>query len=344
MRQQDVFEAIVCPRSKERPRQSEGSVVPLKDGRLLLAYSDFYGGEMDEASAQVSAKISEDGGYTWGDSFTLQENIAGQNVSSPTLLRLKSGTLAFFHGKKNSRRDLKKFMRKSYDEGQHWGEPVCVTPDDGYHVMNNDRVIQLGTGRLLAPISLTPDVVAVNRFKSLCFYSDDEGATWHRGQTMLDLPGRGAMEPGLVELEDGRTLMVIRSQLGHIFRAYSSDGGVTWSEPEKTTIRAPESPATIKRIPTTQHLLLIWNDHYDPYEPMYGRRSPLVAAISRDEGETWENRRELESDPEYTYAYVSVDFSDDRAVFTYYQGLAEDCFWSLKLKIAPVGWFYSSSP
>ena len=160
---------------------------------------------------------------------------------------------------------------------------------------------------------------------------------------MLDLPGRGAMEPGVVELRDGRILMIIRSQLGRIYKAYSGDGGVTWSDPQETAIRAPESPATIKRIPTTQDLLLVWNDHYDPYEPMYGRRSPLVAAISRDEGERWEDRRELEKDSEYTYAYVSVAFSDDRTVLTYYQGLAEDGLWSLKLKIVPVEWFYSKS-
>ena len=33
------------------------------------------------------------------------------------------------------------------------------------------------------------------------------------------------MEPGLVELRDGRVLQIIRTQLGRIYRSFSGDGG-----------------------------------------------------------------------------------------------------------------------
>jgi len=36
-----IFSRLVCPPSQSNPRNSEGDVIPLKDGRLLLAYTEF---------------------------------------------------------------------------------------------------------------------------------------------------------------------------------------------------------------------------------------------------------------------------------------------------------------
>ena len=33
-------------------------------------------------------------------------------------------------------------LRKSFDEGSTWSEPVCCMTEAGYYVVNNDRVIQ----------------------------------------------------------------------------------------------------------------------------------------------------------------------------------------------------------
>lgn len=69
-------------------------------------------------------------------------------------------------------------------------------------------------------------------------------------------------------------------------------------------------------------------------------RSPLTAAISRDEGEAWENIKDLEARSEdFAYAYDSVAFMGEEVVFTYYchsVALGPDC-WSLKVKIVPLG-------
>ena len=102
---------------------------------------------------------------------------------------------------------------------------------------------------------------------------------------------------------------------------------------------SPESPATIKRIPLTGDLLIIWNNNPEAEADYRARRAPLTSAISDDEGKSWRNFRDIEPDSGYAYAYTSVAFVGERVVMTYYLGHpGGGC--SLKLKIVDVGWFY----
>jgi len=68
-----------------------------------------------------------------------------------------------------------------------------------------------------------------------------------------------------------------------------------------------------------------------------------MAAISRDEGEKWENFRDLENDDRYTYAYPSVTFVGEEALLTYYVHDEETRLISLKLKTIPIQWFYEKT-
>ena len=73
-------------------------------------------------------------------------------------------------------------------------------------------------------------------------------------------------------------------------------------------LTAPESPATIRRIPSTGDLLMIWNNTYVQGSGHGGKRTPLTTAISHDEGITWRHVRNLEEDPNQTFAYASLAF------------------------------------
>ncbi len=217
-----------------------------------------------------------------------------------------------------------------------------VTTEPGYHVMNNDRVRQLSSGRLLAPVASTSDVRKENHFVSYCWLSDDGGKSWRKGKSHVDLPQRGAMEPEVVELNDGRVLMIMRTQLGHIATSYSEDGGDTWSEPGKLPLKAPEAPATLRRIPSTGDLLLVWNNTYTPGAGHGGKRTPLTAAISRDEGKTWSNIRNLGFRGDSTYAYTSLTFVGGRAVMSYWESTADGRL-SSRFRSLPVAWFYAKN-
>ena len=53
---------------RDNPRNSEGSFVTLTDGRILFAYSRYYGESWgDEAAARIASRVSADGGHTWSD-------------------------------------------------------------------------------------------------------------------------------------------------------------------------------------------------------------------------------------------------------------------------------------
>lgn len=45
-------------------------------------------------------------------------------------------------------------MRLSRDEGKTWSKPKPTIPDPGYFVLNNDRAVQLKSGRVLLPVAL----------------------------------------------------------------------------------------------------------------------------------------------------------------------------------------------
>ncbi|MEW6303555.1 MAG: sialidase family protein [Verrucomicrobiota bacterium] len=332
-----VIESIIAPGTTENKRNSEGDVLVLKDGTLLAAWSDFYGGAGDFAAARISAAQSRDGRRTWGPRYTLVENAGKVNVMSVSFLRLPSGEVLLFYLMKNSKTDLDVLVRRSKDDAKTWSEPVLVTAEPGYYVMNNARVLRLKSGRIVCPTSFTGEVwTKKEEFKTVMYYSDDDGRTWKRGKGMASCPQRGAMEPGLLELKDGRVLQIIRTQVGQIWHAHSSDGGDTWTEAAPWTMAAPESPSTLARMPDG-NLLLVYNPTVKLGGDHAGPRTPLVAAVSKDEGATWSEPKIIESDLTATYAYTSVTFHDGRVLLTYY--VAKGGLLSQKFKSVPLGWF-----
>ncbi len=336
----DVFVA-----SAEHPRYSEGSILPLADGSLLFAVTEFDASTHDFAPARIVARRSHDGGATWQSPEVLQENVGDMNVMSATLRRLRSehGADALFYLVKDGRDDLKAYVRFSSDEMRSLGEPRLVTDAPGYHVLNNDRVTELADGRLLSPVAWTRDVANDGRFESRCYWSDDGGQTWATGTSSVSVAKRGAMEPEVLELDDGRVLMIVRTQLGEIYASYSPDRGETWSAAEPWGVRSPEAPATLRRIPATGHLLLVWNPRYDAQANHGGRRTPLVAAISQDEGRTWNALRVLEARSDQQYAYTSVVFLEDRVLLSYYVHDDATARISARFRSLPLRWFYEGA-
>ena len=333
--------------SSKHPRYTEGSVIALPDGALLYSISEFSAGPSDHATAHIIARKSFDGGRTWQAPFELQKNIGSLNVMSSTLRYLGDvsqgdSVIGHFFLVKNSLQDLQGFLRITKDGGKTFGERIPFTKSPGYNVMNNDRVLRLSSGRLIAPIAWTSDVENINHFVSYCTYSDDQGLSWEESENRVDYHRRGAMEPEVIEFKDGRLGMVMRTQMGHQAISYSEDQGQSWSDADAWNVRSCESPATCRRIPSTGHLLLIWNDNYEPGEDHEGLRIPLTAAISYDEGQTWKHKRNLETGPGKTAAYASLTFVDERAILTYTVRSDETKLRSHRFRSLPISWFYEN--
>jgi len=317
--------------TKENPRNSEGSFATLNDGRILFCYSQFYGGSADGSPARIVAIGSADDGRTWSAPRVVLENEAGNNVMSVSLLRLKSGRLAMFYVLKNSWLDSRPRMRVSEDDAKTWSEPVLVVAAPGYFVLNNDRVIQLSSGRLVVPVafhrSRGSDAADAKTFDSraidLWYLSDDEGRTWNESASWWALPAQtktGLQEPGVIELSDGSLLTWSRTDQGRQFEMRSTDAGRTWSAPVAGPLASPASPASIKRIPGTAQLLAIYNDHSGAFPFAKGRRTPLVSALSDDDGRTWHSAKIIEPDPDGWFCYTAIHFVKDAVLLAYCAG------------------------
>ncbi len=319
---------LILEPSPENPRNSEGDIIELKDGRLCLVYTRFTGGSGDDAAADLALRTSRDRGASWSDDEIVVRHVGGLNVMSVSLLRLAAGEIALFYLRKTSREDCRPMMCVSTDEAETWSDPtLCITDEVGYYVLNNDRAVQLDSGRLVLPVAWHqgPGRARDTAGVIMCYLSDDGGKTWRRSKDAFkgyapDGSRITVQEPGIVELKDGRLMMYMRTNAGSQYVSYSRDGGETWSRAGPSALASPLSPASIARIPWTGELLCVWNDHSGVHPYPAGRRTPLCLAISRDEGQTWSKSTVLEENPDGWYCYTAITFMEDRILLAYCAG------------------------
>ena len=309
----------LCAATDAHPRNTEASCVVRDDGTLLLAWSRFAAGARDDSQAAIAGITSADQGATWSQPFVLKENDGRMNVMSPSLLALASGDLVMLHLRKDSHSSCTGFLRRSTDGGRTWSEAVRVTPNDAYNGVVNDALLQLPSGRLLAPMQTGPECWSPREhYVALACYSDDDGRSWQTSRNHVDVPQRGAMEPGIVQRRDGSLLMYLRTQLGRQWGSVSEDAGESWSEPFELNIVSPEAPAKIRSLPDGRWVL-VWNHSHVAGANHSGPRRPLSLAMSADEGSTWTGERALEDDAAFTYAYPSICLVGDRLLISYYR-------------------------
>ncbi len=299
----------------DNPRNSEGDFITLKDSRILFVYTHYTGtSSSDHATAYLAGRYSSDKGKTWDkEDHLVLENEGKMNVMSVSLLRLKNGDIALFYLRKNSVADCIPMLRLSKDEAKTWSDPVlCIKDRDGYFVLNNHRVIQLNSGRLLMAVAYHGNIASdrKNRLGSAwSYYSDDNGINWKPGNEAANPDSVVIQEPGVTELKNGRIMMWMRTNAGVQYQAFSNDGGVNWSSARRSNIPSPLSPASIDRIPKTGDLLLVWNNNDQTDQATKGKRTPQTIAISKDEGKTWDKIQNIESDPDGWYCYTAVHFT-----------------------------------
>lgn len=347
------------------PRNSEGAFIDLKDGRLLFIYSRFTGdsGE-DHAKALLAARRSSDGGETWsGDEIIATPGEAdAQNVMSISLLRMQNGDIGLFYCLRLSFHDLRMYVRRSSDEGATWGTPVRCFPAAEYHVINNDRVVRLTSGRIIIPAALHRRLRDVNDYSgrdwrgiAIFFISDDDAKTWResKGLVALNSPHTqsGLQENGLIELPNGTLWAWSRTDLGRQYEYFSNDGGDTWTEARPSRFTSPNSPLSMKHLPGSSKLLAVWNPipNYQTrvlVKPA-GDRTPLVAALGEGvTSETWgapvlidQNDTEHEG-----YCYTAIHFTPDAVLLAYCAGGVKDKHRLNRLRIRkiPLDWFKSA--
>ncbi|MYC94914.1 MAG: exo-alpha-sialidase [Caldilineaceae bacterium SB0661_bin_32] len=334
---------VKMPRRFVGYRGSAGDVELLGDGRLLLAYTG-YRENAGEGSifGDIEGRFSLDRGRSWGEPFLLvgrpKHDRKDETCQHPSFLRLANGqlllTYIYFAG--SHPRFAHTYYRRSTDDGATWGDQFIVTPHAGTNHVFNDKLIQLPSGRILAPCEreIREEGGDHRGYVSAVFYSDDDGYSWRQSENVVDMLPVEAQEPHVVPLRDGRVMMLCRTYSGYVVRSYSDDEGVTWSPGEAVrSLKLPtnSSALNVKRIPSTGDLVLLRSTGTK------GRfRTPFVSTISTDEGLTWSYERAIGSDPDDDYGYPSLTFIDDVALVSYHK---RDGIYVARIGI---DWFYGN--
>ncbi len=320
----------------DNPRNSEGSFVKLRDGRILLAYTRYSGKDWhDHCTADIASVISDDEGRTWQNGPVLLKNRA-LNVMSVSLLRLQDGRIAMVYLEKSDvlwQRehfvDCRPKIRFSEDGAAAWSEPADITKmQPVYLVMHNDRLLQTSGGRLICPVTMH---VCTSRDGflpgiGLFFYSDDGGKTWTAARNGCYPPEGlrgGLMEPGVIELAPAHLMAWFRTNGGCQYTAFSYDNAETWSHAQPAPeFPSPESPLSMKRDPVSGDLFAVWNNHHPQYavkfdpEGSWGR-TPLVLARSSDNGKSWKDHVVLEDAADHGFAYIAMFFDRSKLYLEY---------------------------
>jgi len=225
----------------------------------------------------------------------------------------------------------------SSDDGRTWTDPVLLADpaDDGaWYVMNN-RLVQTLAGRLLVPVARAVGNFEGDRDESLIFYSHDAGKTWQRSEPapLPDGP-RGMAEPCVIELNDGRLLMLARGGLGVLLASHSSDGGRTWTRGARTTLTSPLSSFTLRRLPDGR--LIVFYNHAAPSKPGGAfPRCPLAYAVSADEGATWSTPFIIDDEglkpvpgelPDMAHVYPGITFLKEGMLVLYSSHMTRNRF------------------
>lgn len=260
--------------------------------------------------------VSGDNGSSW-QSRPLFDYVRGSKEykisEERVLLRTRKGTIILSFMNLNERLWLWKDELKDALPGQRLPHYVMRSLDEGKTWQDVEMLHQDWTGEIRNMIQTTQGTLVISsmrmlrepgRHSVLTYTSADDGKTW-TASNVLDLGGcghhGGVTEATVVELKDGRLWMLIRTNWGRFWQAFSHDQGTSWREIGPTSIDASSAPGLMKRL-ASGRLLLLWNRQYPEGQdsfpltggdgiwsevPVSNHREELSLSLSEDDGATW---------------------------------------------------------
>jgi predicted neuraminidase len=283
------------------PSCHASTLVEASPGMFLAAW---FGGTAEGAS-DVAIWLAR-----WDGRWSPPEKIAsaaGQPCWNPVLFKeRKTGEIHLYYKAGPSPREWSGFVRKSSDGGQTFGDSFILPA--GLLGPIKNKPLQLDDGTILAPSS----VESYQTWACWIERSTDGGRTWTKhGPIVHPKNPYGLIQPTLLRTKDGSLLALMRSRgIGQVCNSTSRDGGLSWS-PASEIMELPNPNAGI------DGLTLADGRHTLVYNPTHVGRTPLVLAISSDDGQTWKTVKVLEDEPG-EYSYPAVIQAADGTIHTTY--------------------------
>lgn len=305
-----------------RAFQGISSLACGRDGRM---WAIWYGGVTpgEDKNNYVMVAVSNDAGVTWSEEKLVIEHRDDMvRCFDPEVWMDPNGKVRLFwaqHAANNRKAgSLSGAWTVSTNECEgtevEWSAPQRLC--DGVMMC---KPIVLSSGEWALPVSFWH---RREQGSAAIVVSTDQGQSWvERGAVSVPPKYRNHDEHTLLELQDGRLWMLVRTNYG-IGESISCDGGRSWSLLEPAAIPHVRSRFFISRL-TSGNLLLV--RHAPPnsaYAGWYagsnskGQRSHLSAFISEDEGRTWPYRMML--DERRAVSYPDGDQATDGTIHITY--------------------------
>lgn len=296
-------------------------VVVTKLGTILAYCEARRSDKGDWGTIDIQMRRSTDGGVTWSPPATISD-VPGPKTKNPVAINQKLATTGevtynnpvMIVDRKSGAVHLlfcleymRCFYARSEDDGQTFFKPVEITaafdafrPEYDWKVLATgpSHGIQLSTGRLVVPVWLSTGTGGHAHRPSLTstIYSDDQGATWQRGE--IAVPNSAELvnpnETVIAELADGRVMLNTRSESKEHRRLVttSPDGATKWSTRRfDDELLEPVCMASLVRFTgreSDKTRLLFANP------ATVDSRKKITVRLSYDEGATWPVSRMVE--------------------------------------------------
>lgn len=307
------------------------TVVALDDGTLLVA---FFGGRR-EGEGDVAIWLVRGDGRHWQTPRRIMAE-DGLPHWNPVLFR-DGDAIHLFYKVGATVHDWVTRHSVSRDGGATWSAPTPLVPGDpAPRGPVKNKPIRLASGVWLAPGS----VETAATWDAFADLSADGGRTWTRHDVPIDHDRRpaaetaevwsglaaealwetdtstvfkwdGVIQPSAWESAPGRVHMLMRSTRGRVYRTDSLDGGRTWSAAAATALPNNNSGLDLVGLGGGRVALV-----YNPVAGNWGRRFPISLALSADDGATWTDLLDLETE-EGEFSYPAVIGTGDALDVTY---------------------------
>jgi predicted neuraminidase len=215
---------------------------------------------------------------------------------NPVLFQPKNGPLYLFYKVGPKPSSWWGRVKRSDDGGLNWAQGSHRLPGDILGPIKN-KPVELANGMILCGSS-TEDQGWRVHFE---WTRDPFQGPWRRTGPLHAAMELGAIQPTILAWEGGRLQMLCRTKEGFIYDGESTDFGVTWTRPHRTTLPNPNSGFDGVVLQDGRGVLV--------YNPTTRGRGELVVALS-ESGRTWNNVLTLEkSAGEFSYPAVIQDQS-----------------------------------
>ena len=227
---------------------------------------------------------------------------------NPVLFQVPEGPLLLFYKVGPNPREWWGMLMESEDNGLTWSEPRRL-PEDILGPVKNKPVL-MEDGLLWCPSSKEPE-----QWEVYLETTPDFGKTWSLIGPITHAPEIEAIQPSILQYEDGKLQLLCRSVNSRIVESWSTDGGHSWSELKKTELLNPSAGTDAVTLLDGRQLL-VYNHQIRNNGQYKGSRSPLNVAITED-GKNWQAALVLE-DEEGEYSYPAVIQTGDGLVHITY--------------------------